>query len=92
MKMNESSCQISDTYCIYLSKIIWFALSSFLENPLNIFYVSILNTVYLELTELMVSPLTFNKDNSTHVHVHKHHINSQTVFKNSKKEPDTTIS
>ena len=35
-------------YGSYLGKFIWFVLGSFLENPMNIFHISILNTISLK--------------------------------------------
>ena len=40
-------------YCIYLRKFICFVLGSFLENPLNIFHILILNTVCLKKRSLI---------------------------------------
>ena len=40
--------------------------------------------------ELIVNTLTSNKDNLTHIQVHKHHKNPQTILKNSKKQSRIT--
>ena len=48
--MDENSCQISATVFTLAN---WFVLRSFLKNPVNIFHVSILNTVCLKKCSLI---------------------------------------
>ena len=52
IKTDGNSCQISATVFTF-GKFIWFVLGSFLENPVNIFHISILNTVCLKKGSLI---------------------------------------
>ena len=48
--------------------------------------IETLITQYNNCREVIVSTLTYNKVNFTHVHVHKHRKNHQKIFKISKKK------
>ena len=53
--------------------------------------IETLITQYNNCREVIVSTLTYNKVNFTHVHVHKHRKNHQKIFKISKKKNPTKL-